>query len=214
MFEIIPSPGTKDKTFEEIEKKLLAVRGLAKSVHIDIIDGYFADNKTFSNPAPFKKYSQEFNLEIHLMVHEPVKHIKPWADIGATRFIGQIEKMENQADFIAAAQLWGEASLGVDLDTDINNIKVPFIDLDAILMMGVRAGFSGQKFDHRVLEKVKKLRGKTDIPIEIDGGINEETLVLARDAGANRFVATSFVFDQGQSPKEQINLLQSCLQSH
>lgn len=211
MFEIIPSPGTQDKNFEEIEKKLKAVKGLARSIHIDIIDGYFAENKTFSNPAPFGDWSKEFNLEIHLMVHDPVKHIKPWADIGAARFIGQIEKMADQTEFVAEAQLWGEASLGVDLQTSINDIKVPFIDLDSILVMGVRAGFSGQKFNEEALEKIKKLREMTDIPIELDGGVSDQTIRHAAFAGATRFVATSFLFDRGESPKEQIKKLETCI---
>ena len=207
MFEIIPSPGTQDKTFEEIEKKLLAVKGIARTIHIDIIDGYFAANKTFSNPAPFAKYSKEFNLEIHLMVHDPIKHLKPWADIGAGRFIGQIEKMPDQVEFVATAQRLGEVALGIDLDTPLNHLKVPLIDLDAITIMAIAAGFSGQSFNEHAMEKVKKIAGQSEIPIEVDGGISDETIRIAKDAGATRFVTSSFLFDKGESSKNQHGIL-------
>ncbi|HVF69012.1 MAG TPA: hypothetical protein VNA13_00445, partial [Xanthomonadales bacterium] len=95
MFEIIPSPGTTDKDFEAIEKKLLAVKGIARTIHIDVIDGKFAKNTTFSDPAPFAKYSKDFIFEVHLMVDDPIKYLKPFAEAGFQRFIGQIEKMKD-----------------------------------------------------------------------------------------------------------------------
>ena len=147
MFEIIPSPGTEDKTFEETEKKLLAVKGLAKTIHIDIIDGKFAKNSTFLDPKPFEKYSKDFLLEVHLMVDEPIKYLKSFADAGFKRFIGQIEKMSDQAEFVAEGELLGEVGLGIDLNTQVKDITVNLSDLDSDLVMAVRAGFSGQEFN-------------------------------------------------------------------
>jgi ribulose-phosphate 3-epimerase len=211
MLEIIPSPGTQNKTFEEIEKKLLAVRGAAKTIHIDVIDGKFADNKTFSDPAPFAKYAKEFIFEIHLMVEEPIDYLKKWADIGAQRFIGQIEKMSDQEKFVADGQLLGAIGLGIDLDTPVSDIKVPFGDLDSVLVMGVKAGFSGQVFNEDAMVKVKELRDQTDISIEVDGGINDQTIRIAHSVGADRFVATSYVFDADKSPQEQFKILTNTL---
>ncbi len=211
MFEIIPSPGTGDKTFEEIEKKLLAVKGVARSIHIDVIDGKFAKNTTFSDPAPFAKYAKDFVFEVHLMVHEPINYLKSFADSGFQRFIGQIEKMSNQAEFVAQAQLLGGAGLAIDLHTGTDKIKVPLDDLDAILVMGVQAGFSGQTFSDETLIKIEELKEKTDAPIEVDGGINERTIHIAHNIGATRFVATSFVFDSEKSPEKQFKLLENTL---
>jgi ribulose-phosphate 3-epimerase len=211
MYEIIPSPGTADKTFEEIEKKLNAVKGIAKTVHIDVIDGKFADNKTFADPSPFKQYAEDFILEIHLMVEEPINYVKQWADAGARRFIGQIEKMHDQVKFVADTQLLGEVGLALDLQTPVDHIKVPFIDLDSVLVMGVKAGFSGQAFNEDAMVKVKELRDKTDVPIEVDGGINERTIHIARTLGADRFVASSFLFDIGESPQAQLRLLENSI---
>ncbi len=211
MFEIIPSPGTEDKEFASIEKKLLAVKGLARSIHIDVIDGKFAKNKTFSDPAPFAKYAKDFIFEVHLMVEEPVKYLKSFADAGFRRFIGQIEKMSDQAEFVAQAQLLGDAGLAVDLHTGIDAIKVPLPDLDAILVMGVQAGFSGQAFNEDAMVKLKDLKEITDAPIEVDGGISDRTIQIAKNLGATRFVATSFLFDSEKSPAEQFKLLENAL---
>ncbi len=211
MFEIIPSPGTGDKTFEEIEKKLLAVKGIARKIHIDVIDGKFAKNTTFSDPVPFARYAHDFVFEVHLMVDDPIKYLKPFADAGFQRFIGQVEKMSDQAEFVAQAQLLGNAGLAIDLGTGVHEIKVPLDDLDAILVMAVKAGFSGQVFSDDALVKIEELKELTDIPIEVDGGINDRTIQIAKNLGATRFVATSFLFGEGLDPAKQFKLLEKIL---
>ena len=67
--------------------------------------------------------------------------------------------------------------MAIDAKTPIEKMKVDLDDLDCLLVMGINAGFSGQTFMPECLGKIKKLRGKTQIPIEVDGGINSETLV-------------------------------------
>lgn len=228
MFEIIPSPGTENKDFSEIEKKIELVKPLVKTIHIDVIDGKYANNTTFSDPEPFKKYTKELPsgqrgqfvgehglvFEVHLMVEDPIAHLKRWADTGFHRFIGQIEKMPDQEAFVAEAQLYGEVALAIDKQSSLDDIKVSLDDLDAILVMTIQAGFSGQNFEESLLAKVKTLREKNEyLTIEVDGGINDETIGLAAAAGANRFVATSFLFNQTETPEEQFHLLQTKLQN-
>jgi ribulose-phosphate 3-epimerase len=115
--------------------------------------------------------------------------------------------MSDQVKFVADGQLLGEVGLALDLDTPVTEIKVPFDDLDSILVMGVRAGFSGQSFNEDAMVKVRELRESTDIAIEVDGGINDRTIHIAKTVGANRFVATSFLFDSEKSPEEQLKFL-------
>jgi ribulose-phosphate 3-epimerase len=208
MHEIIPSPGTEDREWEALEKKILLVKPFVKTIHIDICDGKFAPNPTYSDPAPFKKYTKDLLFEVHLMVEEPIDHLKKWADAGFARFIGQIEMMKDQSAFIAEAQHWGEAALGVDGPTPLDNVQVNFADLDAILFYtGLKAGFSGKPFQEDRLEKVKKVRESAPfLPIEVDGGINDETILKAYSSGATRFVATSFLFAM-DTPKQQFDLL-------
>jgi ribulose-phosphate 3-epimerase len=227
MYEIIPSPGTENKDFTEIEKKIETVKPLVKTIHIDVIDGKYADNTTFADPTPFMKYTkelpsglrgQEVNdkglvFEVHLMVEDPLSHIKKWADAGFHRFIGQIEKMPDQEAFVAEAQLYGEVVLALDKQSPVDALKVSLDDLDGVLVMTIQAGFSGQQFEEQLLEKVKRLRETNEyLAIEVDGGINDETIELAATAGANRFVATSFLFNQTETPEEQYRLLEKKLQ--
>jgi ribulose-phosphate 3-epimerase len=212
MYEIIPSPGTSDLIWEGIDKKIQVIKPFAKTIHIDVCDGIFAPSVTFSDPAPFKKYTSEIYFEVHLMVEEPVKHLQKWADAGFKRFIGQIEKMSDQAEFVAQAQMLGQAALAVDGPTSLDQLAVSFEDLDAILFYtGDKAGYSGKPFQEDRLEKIEKVREQMPyLPIEADGGINDETIGWAFAKGVTRFVTTKFLFDMGD-PGEQFKLLEVVL---
>jgi len=206
MFEVIP--GILEKEWDSIEKKIKLVFPFARTVHIDLLDGEFAPNSTFLDPKPFKKYSDDIFLELHMMVDNPVEYLKPWADAGFKRFIGHIEKMPDQAEFVTQAKLFGEVGLALDGPTPLEELKVPLEDLDNLLFMTIEAGFSGQEFNPQYLEKIKKVREKSEtIPIEVDGGINDLTIVLAKNSGVTRFAATSFIYNSGNS-EEQFRKLQ------
>lgn len=191
MYEVIP--GILEKNWEDIEEKIKMLSPFARSMHIDLLDGKFAPNTTFLDPKPFAKYSKDIFFELHMMVDNPINYLKPFADAGFKRFLGHIEKMSNQVEFVAQGQLLGEVGLAIDGKTSIDDIKVPLDDLDSLLVMTINAGFSGQAFMPEKLEKVKALRAKTLIPIEVDGGTNDQTILQSKMAGATRFVATSFI---------------------
>lgn len=216
MLEIIP--GILEKDWNEIERKIELVRPFAKTIHIDIVDGKFAQNTTFLDPLPFAKYTlpssgQAPFFELHMMVEEPIQYLKPFADAGFKRFLGHIEKMSDQAEFVAQGQLLGEVGLAIDGPTPLSAIQVPYDDLDCVLVMTIKAGFSGQSFMPEHLEKAKALRqaqGK-QFPIEVDGGINDETIIQSRNFGTTRFISTSFLFKG--DPKTQYNALKKVLDS-
>ncbi len=201
MFEIIP--GILEKDFLEIERKIELVRRFSKVIHIDIIDGKFAPNTSFLDPKPFEKYTRDLFFEAHLMVEEPINYLEPFAASGFKRFLGHIEKMSDQVEFVAKGEFLAEVGLAIDLDTQLDSIKSSFEDLDSILIMSVKAGFSGQSFMPQALEKIKKIREKSQVPIEIDGGINEIALEEAFSCGVNRFVTTSFLFNGNPSDNYQ-----------
>lgn len=200
-------PGILEKDWVEIDKKIEKILPFSKTIHIDLIDGKFAENSTFIDPKPFSKYAKDVYLELHMMVEEPINYLKPWADAGFKRFIGHVEKMSDQIEFVAQAQILGEVGLAVDESTPLDAIKVSFDDLDVLFFMTVKAGASGQTFEEECLEKVRKAREKTNIPIEVDGGVNDKTIIQAKDAGVSRFVVTSFIF-QSQDPEVQYKKLQ------
>ncbi len=197
MFDIIP--GILEKDFAEIEKKIELVRGFAKTIHVDIIDGKFAPNTTFLDPKPFTKYTlpssgQALFFEAHLMVEEPINYLDSFAAAGFKRLIGHIEHMSNQEEFIAKGEFLGEVGLALDVNTPLESLKADYQDLDCLLVMSVKAGFSAQEFMPGSLEKVKKIREKSQVPVEIDGGISDTIITQALNCNANRFVTTSFLF--------------------
>ena len=207
MFEIIP--GILEKEWNEIERKIELVKPFVKSIHVDIVDGKFAPNISFLDPAPFSKYTKELFFEVHIMAENPIQYLDSFAKAGFKRFIGHIEKMPDQVEFIAKAQEFGEVGLAVDGPTPLENIKIPFSDLDCILIMMIKAGQSGQELKQEYLEKVQALRlAQETLSIEVDGGINDKTILLAKNKGADRFASTSFIFG-AQNPQDQFNLLKN-----
>lgn len=194
MFEVIP--GILEKDWKEIERKIEFVKPFVNTIHVDLVDGKFVNNMTLLAPEAFKAYTDELFFELHMMVEEPINFLDRWAAAGFKRFLGHIEKMSSQADFVAKGQLLGEVGLAIDGPTALNRIIVSLDDLDTILVYTAgQAGFSGPAFNSDRLDKVTKLREKTTLPIEVDGGINGRTITDAKNAGATRFVSTSFLFE-------------------
>ncbi len=204
-------PGILEKDWESIEAKLKQILTFTNVAHVDIIDGKFVDNKTFLDPAPFAQYSDKIFLEIHMMVEEPAEYIERFANAGFKRFLGHIEHMSSQAEFVELARKHGEAGLALDGPTHINRIKVPFDDLDSILIYtSKQVGFSGPPMMDDRLDKIRHLKKLTNIPIEVDGGIKDKSIERASAAGASRFIATSFIWDS-DNPAEKFQTLKNHL---
>ena len=205
MFEVIP--GILEKEWNKIELKIQLVLPFTKTIHIDLLDGKFSPDTTHMNPEPFKKYSKDVFFELHMMVNEPIQYLKPFADAGFKRFLGHVEKMSDIAEFVAEGQLLGEVGLAIDGPTPLEAIQVPYEDLDCLLFYtSDKAGSSGSPFVPDRLVRLQQARAKTQIPIEVDGGVNNETIKAAQHAGANRFVSTTFLF-HGDNPSGQYKLL-------
>jgi len=200
MFEVIP--GILEKDWEKIAQNMEALKGLVDTVQIDVIDGKFTDSETFLDPKPFSKFKDDFSLEAHFIVNEPINYLDSFAEAGFKRFIGHIEKMSNQTEFIAKGELLGEVGFAVDLDTELDQIKVDLFDLDCITIMSVKAGASGQQFNQKALGKVRQIKESAkenpfggNLAIEIDGGVNADTIALVKEAQVDRFIVNSFLFN-------------------
>lgn len=202
-------PAILEKDWSSIESKINTCKDFANTLHIDFIDGKFVDNTSFLEFEPFKKYSSNFTLEAHLMVEEPIKYLDRLASAGFRRFLGHVEKMSDQVEFVVKGQELGFVGLALDLETSTDVIMVNLEDLDQILLMSVKAGKSGQEFSDSVLPKIESLKSLDFRNIEIDGGINSQTIVLAKNAGANIFCATSYLFNE--DPKINFRKLQELL---
>lgn len=200
-------PGILEKDWNAIETKLQKIKTFTNIAHIDIIDGLFVNNKTHLDPKPFVKYSRDLYLELHMMVIDPVKILEEWADAGFRRFLGHIEHMSDQTEFIKEAKKYGEAGLALDGPTHINSIKIPFEQLDTILIYtSNRVGFSGPPLMEDRLDKIRHLRKLTHVPIEADGGINDQTIISAKSAGATRLVSTSNIW-RAENPADHFRKL-------
>jgi len=208
--EIIP--GILEREWSEIEAKLEKLKTFTDTAHIDFIDGKFVDNLTFLDPNPFKKFSGDIFLEAHLMVEEPINYLDKLSNSGFKRFLGHVEKMSDISEFVAKGQILGEVGLALDGPTNINVLDdINLDDLDCLLIYtSEKVGHAGPPMLPERLEKVKALREKTDIPIEVDGGVKDHSIIQVRNAGADRFVATSFIWENS-NPKEAYKKLANLL---
>lgn len=206
-------PGVLEKDWNAIENKFKQIKTFTNTVHIDIIDGKFVNNKTFLDPTPFKKYSGELFLELHMMVVDPVKLVEPWGKAGFRRFLGHVEHMSSQKEFVEEAKKYGEAGLALDGPTHISAINIPFEQLDCLLVYtSNRVGFSGPPLMEERLDKIRHLRKLTSLPIEADGGVNDKTIERAKAAGATRFVSTSYI-SSSENPAERFKTLKKIVET-
>lgn len=209
-YEIIP--GILEAEWNSIQQKLEICKSFANTVHIDIIDGKFVANTTFLHPANFSAYADDFILELHMMVDNPVQYIEPFAKVGFKRFLGHIEKMPDQEAFITHAKKFGEVGLAFDGPTQLSALRVPPTSVDTFLVYtSEQVGFSGPPFLDSRLEKIKKLRSLTNAPIEVDGGITKESLPKTLAAGATRFASTSYIFNSENDATTQYTTLSKLL---
>lgn len=188
-------PGILETDWRKIEEKLTLISTFTDTAHIDLLDGTFAENTSFHDPKPFAAFTNTLKLELHLMVEDPLRYVEPFAAVGFQRFLGHIEKMPDQAAFLAEAEQYGEVGLVLDAHTPRTHLTVPLLDLDELLVMTVKAGFSGQAFLPGSLTKVAAVaKDHPLLMLGVDGGVTAETLKEAYQAGARRFVVTSALF--------------------
>src|SRR6266404_3402790 len=144
-------PGILETDFAEIEKKLSVIKPFSRWVHVDFLDGKFSEDLSFMDFSKFEKYKEDFFMEAHLMVENPTQYLGPLSRVGFRRFFGHLEKMDNLEEFVAEGQILGEVGIALDLGTPVSQIKVSYEDLDAVLIMSVKGGKSGQMFSESAL---------------------------------------------------------------
>jgi ribulose-phosphate 3-epimerase len=205
--EIIPAILPKD--FAEVEEKVGLVRGFVKTVQIDVCDGQFVPSATWpyrKDDDTFKKLLteaeglpgwQDLNFEIDMMVNKPEERVDDWVSAGATRIIIHVEA---KGDVMAAVEkLEGrvEIALAINIDTPTSDLEPFKGKISAIQCMGIdHIGFQGQSFDSKVIEKVKEVRSAfPEIIISVDGGVSLETAPKLIEAGVNRLVVGSAIFN-------------------
>lgn len=185
MNKIIPTVLAKD--ISKFEEDLNKVGVFAPKVQMDIIDGKFFPVETVM-PEVLLEVDTMAEIEAHLMVEEPVEWIDRCVAAGITVVYGQVEKMTDKQEFITKAEEAGmRTGLAYDLETSLIGLDEWVNLVDVVLLMSVKAGAQGQKFDNQVLEKIKKVRElSSTVTIMIDGGLNEENIKKCLGAGGEK----------------------------
>ncbi|WAM32607.1 ribulose-phosphate 3-epimerase [Caldicellulosiruptor naganoensis] len=199
--KLAPSILSADFSDLKNEVKKLEKSG-ADLVHIDVMDGCFVENITIGAPV-IKSLRKNTNLffDVHLMVINPEKHIEKFIESGADNITVHAETTYHLDALLNRIKSFGKkASVAINPATPICLIENVLGVVDMVLVMTVNPGWGGQKFIHYTLEKIRnlsELRTKKgyDFEIEVDGGINEQTVIECVKAGANVIVAGSYVFE-------------------
>ena len=175
-------------------------------IHVDVMDGHFVPNISIGAPvtAACKKVC-DVPFDVHLMISNPLDYAEDFAKAGADIICFHSECDSDTEETIdKILSLGKKAGLAIKPATPIDEV-VKYLDkLSMVLVMTVEPGFGGQSFMESTMPKVEAIRKiNPDIDIEVDGGINAETIKIAAKAGANVFVAGSAVF-KSENPAETI----------
>ena len=196
------------------------VDGAADWLHVDIMDHVFVPNRTIGLPeVQVLRKATTVPFDCHLMIVEPEQWAPRYAEVGADTVTFHAEA---SADPVALARdiraAGARPGLAIDRDTPVE----PYLDLlphfDLLLVMTIKAGFGGQEFLPELLSKVRAARrhvatGHLRLRIEVDGGIDEDTITAAAEAGADTFVAGTAVFGAAD-PVDVVRRLRALAQAH
>ncbi len=172
-------------------------------LHVDVMDGHLVPNFSFGPPVigKIKKAFPHVFFDTHLMIDEPLRYAPAFKQAGADQITFHVEAPEVSDDLAGACNAIRGMGLNVGVTlkpgTSIDRV-LPILDLvDLVLIMSVEPGFGGQTFMHDQLDKCRTIAPllKPHQRLEIDGGINAETIQLARSAGVQWFVIGSSLFD-------------------
>ncbi len=199
---IMVAPSILSADFTKLGEEVANLKGWgADLVHLDVMDGSFVPNITFGAPmCKALRPVSDLIFDAHLMVSEPAKWVKDFAEAGA-----DIITIHREADIHSHRTLqlirsYGiKAGIAINPATHENAVEYLLDDADMVLVMSVNPGFGGQKFIDSALRKIESIRNMAvkrglELDIEVDGGVNEKTAKLCRDAGANVLVAGNAVF--------------------
>lgn len=207
MIKISPSILSSDYGNLSSELKRMEACG-ADMLHIDVMDGHFVPNITLGAPiVKCIRKSSTLPFDVHLMISDPYKYIPDFVNAGSDIITFHAEAdsdIEKTIDLILASGK--KAGLSVKPKTPVEAVY-PYLDkLSMVLVMTVEPGFGGQSFMENMMPKVSAVRSEIDrkgldVDIQVDGGINKDTISIAAKAGANVFVSGNAIFSSDDAEK-------------
>lgn len=184
----------------------------ADFIHLDIMDGKFVENKTWTTSEVMKLSTlTNKKFDVHLMVKNPSKYINDYAMINTEYLTFHYEAVKDVSSVIDEIKSVGlKPGISIKPNTNVSEILPYLKDLKQVLVMSVEPGKSGQKFMESVVYKIDALRrvideNGYDTIISVDGGINDETIEIVKNAGVDMVVSASYLHSGNM--QEKINIL-------
>lgn len=195
---IIVAPSILAANFQRLQEEVDSIEQHADWLQVDVMDGHFVPNLSFGAPV-IKWIETDLLLDIHLMVSNPEERIEEFLEAGAKHISFHAEAAErtDTKEALIAAIRDGGATAGIAINpkTPLSAVEDVLDDVDMLLVMSVQPGFGGQAFMPEVLDKVRAARQQyPDLMIQMDGGIDNESVGACIEAGANNFVSGSYIF--------------------
>ena len=205
--------------FANLERDLGRIR-TADLVHVDIMDNHFVPNLTFGPPVVDRLAQiSPLPFDLHLMIENPERWAPGYAEAGAFSVTFHAEATTNPVGLARRLRAIGaRAGIALKPGTAIEPYLELLPEFDQILVMTVEPGFGGQSFMPSTMLKLRTLsdavkKSGLDVWLQVDGGITEETIIIAAENGANTFVAGSSVFNSAD-PAQQIAVLRAAATEH
>lgn len=194
-----------------------AMEELAKTpidrIHFDVMDGQFVPPITFGDSlVKALRDTTDVPFEAHLMTLTPERHFEAFVKAGCERIYFHVEAAVHTHRLAQSLRQMGiQAGLALNPGTPAAAVEAIIDDIDAVLVMTVNPGWGGQCFIESMLPKIRRIRAlRADIDIEVDGGVDPETLPKVVEAGANLFVVGSYLARTQPMSQAVTSLLQAC----